>query len=183
LIVVDLNAIFDELVQGIEDGLNSAFDRPDIVLLNLIAFFVLVWIVKTFFWSKVTSFIDQRQQALHQAMEDAENERARAMEIQAKATKDYEQMKEETRELKEKLTQEAYQQQEALLEQAKAEAKRKLDQAEKDIQFEIEQANEQIKQSIKEIAFVAAEKIVKREIDESVHQDIIDEIIEENMKS
>ena len=84
-----------------------------------------------------------------------------------------------TKLLKEKLTLEAYQQQEELIVGAKKEAKRRLDQAEKDIEFEIIQANDRIKQSIKEIAFAAAEKIVKREIDESVHQDIIDDIIKE----
>ena len=81
--------------------------------------------------------------------------------------------------MKEKLTLEAYQQQEELIVGAKKEAKRRLDQAEKDIEFEIIQANDRIKQSIKEIAFAAAEKIVKREIDETVHQDIIDDIIKE----
>ena len=65
---------------------------------------------------------------------------------------------------------------------AKKEAKRRLDQAEKDIEYEILQANEDIKQSIKEVAFLAAQKIVKREIDESVHQDIIDEILQESTK-
>ena len=69
-----------------------------------------------------------------------------------------------------------------MIEAAKEEAKRRLEQAEKDIAFEIEQANEEIKESIKTIAFAAAEKIVKREIDETVHQDIIEEIIRENTK-
>jgi F-type H+-transporting ATPase subunit b len=69
-----------------------------------------------------------------------------------------------------------------MIEAAKAEAKRRLEQAEKDIAFEIEQANEEIKESIKTIAFAAAEKIVKREIDESVHQDIIEKVIRENSK-
>ena len=65
------------------------------------------------------------------------------------------------------------------LRSAKEEAKRRLEQAEKDIEHEIFKANEEVKQSIKEIAFSAAAKIVKREIDESVHQDIIDELLKE----
>lgn len=177
---MNLQQIFDDAVRGIEEGLNSVFERPDIVLLNIIAFVVLLLIIRKFFWSKITTFIEKRQQQMMSEIENAENERARALEIQAKATKDYEAMKEETRALKEKLTQEAYMQQEELIENAKKEAKRRLEQAEKDIQFEIEKANEGIKQSIKTIAFVAAEKIVKREIDESVHQDIIEDIMKEN---
>jgi F-type H+-transporting ATPase subunit b len=179
---VNLTEIFDEVVGAIEDGLNSVFNRPDIVLLNILAFIVLLIVIRRFFWGKITAFIDKRQQAMMEAMEAAEKERARALEIQAKASEDYEAMKDETKQLKERLTQEAYQQQEQLIDQAKQEAKRRLEQVEKDIAFEIEQANEAIKESIKSVAFAAAEKIVKREIDESVHQDIIEEIIRENTK-
>lgn len=180
---MDLSQIFDEVVQGIEDGLYSIINHPSLVLLNILAFIVLMFFVKKFLWEKVTRFIDLRQQALMEAMETADQERARAQELQAKSSKDYEQMKEETRQLKEKLTQDAYRQQEELILSAKKEAQRRLEQTELDIQFEIAQANEEIKQSIKEIAFLAAEKIVKREIDESVHQDIIDSILEENGQS
>jgi len=180
---VNLSQIFDEVVQGIEDGLYSIINHPSLVLLNILAFIVLMFFVKKFLWEKVTKFIDLRQKALMEAMETADQERARAQELQAKSSKDYEKMKEETRQLKEKLTQDAYRQQEELILSAKKEAQRRLEQTELDIQFEIAQANEEIKQSIKEIAFLAAEKIVKREIDESVHQDIIDSILEENGQS
>ncbi len=177
-----MNEIFNEVVLAIEEGLYSVLQRPDIVVLNLVAFALLVLIIKKFLWSKVTTFLEARQAALSEALDTAESERARARELQEKSVKDYEAMKEETRQLKEKLTLEAYKQQDEMITNAKKEAKRRLDQAEKDIEYEILQANEDIKQSIKEVAFIAAQKIVKREIDESVHQDIIDEILQESTK-
>ncbi len=177
-----MSEIFDEVVVAIEEGLYSVMNRPDIVVLNLIAFVLLVLIIRKFLWSKVTTFLESRQAALTEALDTAEKERARARELQEKSVKDYEAMKEETRQLKEKLTLEAYKQQDEMITNAKKEAKRRLEQAEKDIEYEILQANEDIKQSIKEVAFLAAEKIVKREIDESVHQDIIDEILQESTK-
>jgi F-type H+-transporting ATPase subunit b len=179
---VNLTEIFDEVIKNIEDGLNSAINRPDIILLNIVAFFILVLLVRKFLWKKVTAFIDARQSAMMEAMNVADVERQRALELQEKSTKDYEAMKEETRQLKEKLMLDAYKEQEILITNAKKEANRRIAQAEKDIEFEIAQANEDIKQSIKEIAFAAAEKIVKREIDESVHQDIIDELTQESIK-
>ena len=81
-----------------------------------------------------------------------------------KSLKEYENMKEETRLLKERLTQDAYKEQEKLISNAKEEVRRRLEQAEKDIEFEIQQANEDIKQSIKEIAFSAASRIVKEKL-------------------
>jgi len=174
-----VNEIFEEATQMIQAGLNSVFERPDILIFNILAFAVLVFFVKRFMWKHVTNFVDARQKALNEELDLAAKEREYAKTLQEQSHKDYEQMKEETRLLKEKLTLEAYKQQEELIVGAKKEAKRRLEQADKDIEFEITQANEQIKQSIKEIAFAAAEKIVKREIDESVHQDIIDELVKE----
>lgn len=175
-----MNEILEEVTQMIQDGLNSVFDRPDILIFNILAFIVLVFFIKKFLWKHVTNFVDARQKALNEELDLAAQERALAKSFQEKSQKDYEMMKEETRVLKEKLTADAYKQQEELIINAKKEAKRRLEQADKDIEFEIIQANQQIKQSIKEIAFAAAEKIVKREIDENVHQDIIDEIVRDS---
>ena len=172
-----MNKIFAEVTEAIQRGLNSVFDNPELVIMNILAFFVLVFFVRKFLWVKVTTFLEARQTALTEALTNADRERTRAKELQEKSVTDYEAMKEETRQLKEKLTLEAYKQQDELITNAKKEAKLRLEKAEKDILFEISQANEEIKQSIKEVAFAAAEKIVKREIDESVHKDIIEDII------
>ncbi|MDX9692000.1 MAG: F0F1 ATP synthase subunit B [Acholeplasmataceae bacterium] len=177
-----MKEIFQDATRAIQEGLNSVFKEPHIVLLNIIAFFILVFFIRKFLWVKITDFLEQRQLALTESLAKADAERARAKELQEKSVSDYEAMKEETRQLKEKLTLEAYKQQEELITNAKKEAKQRFEQAKKDIEYEIAQANEDIKQAIKEVAFAAAEKIVKREIDESLHQDIIDEIIAERTK-
>ncbi len=172
-----MEEIFEEASKIISDGLNSIVNDPSVVLLNIIVFLVMLVVVRTFLWDKVTRFLELRQKALTKEFDLAKEERQRAQELQKQAITDYEKMKNETDELKSKLTQEAYKQQEKLIEDAKKEAKHRIQQAEKDIEYEIAQANEDIKQSIKTIAFSAAEKIVKREIDQDRHEDIIDEII------
>lgn len=174
-----MNEIFDQITEMVEEGLYSVVNDPGIVILNILALLVLLFFVRTFLWKKVTAFLDKRQIALSEAIDQADQERQIAKSLQEKSLKEYEGMKEETRKLKEKLTQEAYKEQEKLITSAKEEAKRRLEQAEKDVEYEISQANEEIKQSIKEIAFSAASKIVKREINQAVHQDIIDEILDE----
>jgi len=94
--LVNIDEIFQEAAQSVIDGLYSIMNRPDIVLLNILAFIVLLLVIKKFFWQKITAFVDARQKAMTEAMDNAKTERERAMEIQAKATQDYEQMKEET---------------------------------------------------------------------------------------
>jgi len=175
-----VNEVFDQITKMVEDGLYSVMNMPEIVLFNILALIVLIFFVRTFLWKKVTLYLEKRQSALSEAMDQADEERRVAKSLQEKSLKEYENMKEETRQLKERLTQDAYKEQEKLISNAKEEVRRRLEQAEKDIEFEIQQANEDIKQSIKEIAFSAASRIVKREIDESVHQDIMDEILKES---
>lgn len=175
-----MNEVFDQITEMVEDGLYSVMNMPEIVLFNILALIVLLFFVRTFLWKKVTLYLEKRQSALSEAMDQADEERRIAKSLQEKSLKEYENMKEDTKQLKERLTQDAYKEQEKLISNAKAEVKRRLEQAEKDIEFEIQQANEDIKQSIKEIAFSAASRIVKREIDESVHQDIMDEILKES---
>ena len=175
-----MNEVFDQITEMVESGLYSIQNMPEIVLFNILALVVLLFFVRVFLWKKVTLYLEKRQSALSEAMDQADEERRIAKSLQEKSLKEYENMKEETRQLKERLTQDAYKEQEKLISNAKDEVKRRLEQAEKDIEFEIQQANEDIKQSIKEIAFSAASRIVKREIDESVHQDIMDEILKES---
>ncbi len=177
-----MREIFEEVAQLLDDGLNSVFARPDILILNIAAFIVLLFFVRLFLWKKINAFLERRQEALSEALDQADEERKKAQTLQEKAKSEYAAMKKETDVLKERLTKAAYAEQEKLIEEAKLSAKRRLEQAERDIEYEISQANEDIKTSIKEVAFVAASKIVKREIDESLHQDIFEELLEENPK-
>jgi F-type H+-transporting ATPase subunit b len=178
---LDLTAVFQEAITLIEEQLNSVMARPDILVLNLMALVVLVIIVRHFFWAKVTAYLDARKDALAKVMAEADAERAKAQSMQEKSHLDYLSMKKETEELKDRLTKEAYLKYEELVQEAKDEARRRLDQAKRDIDAEISQANEEIMASIREIAFTAAEKIVRREIDQALHDDVIDEIVKAAM--
>lgn len=172
-----MREIFQEVSEMIEEGLYSVIYNPDVIVLNIVALFVLLIFVRKFLWGRVTEFIELRQAALNEALLSADEEREKAKQMQEQSLLDYDKMKKETGELKEKLMSEAYRQQEELITSAKNDAKRRMEQTRKDIDFEIEKANDDIKLSIKEVAFVAAKKIIKREIDEDVHQDIIDEVV------
>ncbi len=172
-----MREIFQDVSEMIEKGLYSVIHDPEIVVLNIAALLVLLIFVRKFLWGRVTEFIELRQKALNEALTTADQEREKAKRMQEQSMLDYEKMKIETGELKEKLMNEAYRQQDELIASAKSEAKRRMEQTERDVAFEIEKANEDIKLSIKKVAFLAAKKIIKREIDEDVHQDIIDDVI------
>ena len=177
-----MKEIFEYASQMLNDGLNSVFQRPDILILNILAFAVMLFFVRFFLWQKINAFLERRQEAVSKALDNAEEERKKAQALQDRAKQEYADMKHETDALKEKLMKEAYKEQDKLIEDAKLTAKQKIEQAERDIDYEVSQANEDIKSSIKEIAFLAASKIVKREINESLHEDVFDDLLQENTK-
>lgn len=178
-----MKEIFEEVAKLLDDGLNSVFARPDILILNILAFIVLLFFVRMFLWKKINAYLERRQEALANALTQAEAERQKAQMLQDRAKKEYSEMKKETESLKDRLVKEAYEQQEQLIEEAKLTAKQRIEQAERDIQYEVAQANDDIKKSIKEVAFLAASKIVKREVDESLHQDVFDELLNDQDKA
>lgn len=177
-----MKEIFERVALLLDEGLNSIFERPDILILNILAFIVLLFFVRFFLWKKINAFLERRQEALSEAINKADEEREKAQALQDRARQDYADMKKETDALKERLMKEAYQEQDKLIEEAKLAAKQRIEQAERDIEYEVAQANEDIKASIKEVAFMAASKIVKREIDESLHQDIFDDLLNDQPK-
>lgn len=177
-----MQAIFEEVSSIIDAGLNSVITNPDIVLLNIVALIVTAIVVRKFFWSKITLFLDNQQKALTEALQEAEAQKLQALQLQEKAKAEYNKMREETQSLKQKLEKEAKLKAEALLKQAELDASKKVEHAEKQIAYEVAQAQEEIKQSIKSVAFLAARKIVSKEIDEETHQHLIDEAIKEGLK-
>ncbi len=177
-----MNEIFGRVAQLLEEGLYSVFDNPDILILNILAFIVLLFFVRFFLWKKINAFLEHRQEIVSKELDHAEQERINAQTLQDRAKQEYTAMKQETDTLRERLIKEAYKEQEKIIEEAKLTAEQRIEQAERDIEYEISQANEQIKTSIKEVAFKAASKIVKREVDESLHQDIFDELLDKQPK-
>lgn len=178
-----MQEIFQEVSDIIDAGLNSVINDPDIVLLNIVALIVLALFVRKFFWSKITQFLDKQQEALTEALTEADQEREKAIALQQKATEEYQQMRQDTQALKETLTKQAKLEAEQLVAKANEDADKKVKLAEKQIAYELKQAEEEIKQSIKTIAFSAAKKIVGKELDEKTHQKLIDESIEEGLSN
>jgi F-type H+-transporting ATPase subunit b len=176
-----VNEVFERLARSISEGLESVFVDWQATLLQFISTIILFLVIRRFFWKPITEFLENKQKAVNESLEHAKEMAREADEVKKKAELDYQVLKKETDELKERLVLEANKQKELIINEAKSEAKIRLEKVEKDIEFEIEEANLEIKNTIKEVAFAAAEKIVRREIDKSVHDDLLNGIIEEKL--
>lgn len=149
------------------------------IAMQLFATLLLFLCVRFFLWKKVTKLIEARQASVEKNLLDAKEEKEKAAALALEKDKEYQEAKVEARRLINEAVKEGNLQKDKIIEDAKKEAQRRLANADDEIQLELQKSKKDIKDAIVDVAFAAAEKIVKAEIDRDKHQDIIKEFIEE----
>ena len=136
-----------------------------------------MWLIKKFLFKPVQKVLAQRQQMADAQIADAEKARTEAEAMRT----DYEQRladaKEEAAQLVQNATRTAQLRSEEIVRQAQADAASIKTQADADIAQQCKKAINEVKDEIGGIAMDIASKVVEREIDPKVHQDLIDEFI------
>ena len=136
-----------------------------------------MWLIKKFLFKPVQKVLAQRQQMADAQIADAEKARTEAEAMRT----DYEQRladaKEEAAQLVQNATRTAQLRSEEIVRQARADAASIKTKADADIAQQRKKAINEVKDEIGGIAMDIASKVVEREIDPKVHQDLIDEFI------
>lgn len=136
-----------------------------------------MWLIKKFLFKPVQKVLAQRQQMADAQIADAEKARTEAEAMRT----DYEQRlaeaKEEAAQLVQSATRTAQLRGEEIVRQAQADAASIKTKADADIAQQRKKAINEVKDEIGGIAMDIASKVVEREIDPKVHQDLIDEFI------
>ncbi|WP_162146935.1 ATP synthase F0 subunit B [Acholeplasma granularum] len=170
--------IFKEISDAIQEGLNSIFERWDLILWQIAATIILIIIVRIFLWKPITRYLEKRQEALSKELYEAAHERERVTQIRYELQTEYEEMRKEARQMKDSLIYEAQQEKDRIITEARNEAKRRIQQVDRDIQQELKIQSDKIKERIKEIAFDVAEKIVTHDVTEENIDETIEEMID-----
>lgn len=146
-------------------------------LMILCNVFILYIILRKFFWEKIKKFMDDRANAIQDALDTADAVNKRADEKMANYSKRIANVEEEGREIIKAAKQQADAQAQIIIEEARQEASDLIAKAEKTIELERSKAMEEMRKDIASIAMLAAEQIVGKEI-ENIGQDaIVDEVI------
>lgn len=174
----------DEVSSGIQETINDGlriitnfYSEYKSIIIQLVATLLLFLIVRFFFWNKITAVIkakEKNEQDAFKALDDAKKER---MEIQKQIQVDLDNAKQEGYQTIEKARQKAYLEAEEIIKKAKIDANMQLENAKEEIDKEVKKANDDIKNEIVEVAYLLASEIIKREIDESKYDDLVNEFI------
>lgn len=165
---------------NIEFDINS-YLRLNIVdmLIICISTFLIVVIAKKFFWNKVNVYLQQRQRAIQQDIDEAMNQKEEATRLKQQYDEQLAQAKQTVNGIIEDAKSMVAQERKEILVKAKQEAQAMKEKASADIESEKRQVRKEIKEQISEVAFLAAQKIVEKELDEEKHKEYVDTFIEQ----
>jgi len=142
------------------------------------ATFILVLIVRFFFWNKITAFLDKRKAMMENELESAKQANQEALALQEKTTQEYHDLKAKSKDYLDKARQRGEEEREVIVGKAKDEAKNLLTQAEKEIAMEKKKAETDIRKEAVDLAALMAAKIIEKEIDGKAYQDLAVEKLE-----
>lgn len=134
--------------------------------------------VRFFLWKPITNFLEARKNAIDKELDEAKENNQKALELQQELQNKYDNAKEEIKELIKEATLEGNKRKEEIISEAKEEASKRIALANEEIELEIKKQKDSIKEEIVDIAFLAAEKIIGREVNRKEYLALVEEIIE-----
>ncbi|MEJ2322803.1 MAG: F0F1 ATP synthase subunit B [Gammaproteobacteria bacterium] len=144
-----------------------------------IAMIVFVWFCMKYIWPPILNAIEERQEQIAEGLAAAEKGQDKLLQAQAEA---------------EEIVADARKQATSILDQAHARAneivaegksdgvkerERQLTAAKAEIEQEANKAREELRGQVSAIAIASAEKILRREIDDKAHEDILGKLAQE----
>ena len=151
---------------------------PVDVILVCISTLIICLVAKHFFWDVVLDFFQKRHDAIAADIAAGETARKEGEGYKVQYEEQLANARNEAHAIIDSATKNASEERKEVLNKARSEAQGIKEKALADIEREKVQAQKELKQTITDVAFEAAEKIIKKEIDEKDQQKYVDEFIE-----
>lgn len=187
-----MEAILEEISNFISKGLSflglvgtedmvfeAVLGEATQVVMQIIATILLFVFIRLFVWKKIVHILDERQKNIEKNIKDAEELRNLSLEEKKLTEAEYQKAKSMARDIIASAEQEGKEAKNEIIQAAKDEAKRRMGILDQELQLEIDESKKNMKNAIADIAFLVAEKIVKREIDKKEYEKVVDDFIEE----
>ncbi|MEJ8567921.1 F0F1 ATP synthase subunit B [Elongatibacter sediminis] len=149
------------------------------LVLQSIAMMIFVWFCMKYIWPYLLEAMDERREKIAEGL--AASDRAEKELEAAKAQVD--QQIREARDKAAEIVEQANQRHSQILDQAKedatAEKNRQVAAAQADIAQSANQAREALRTQVASLAVLGASKLLEKEVDENVHRQLLDELIQE----
>lgn len=165
---------------GAEDSFFAAIGIDwKMLILQIIAFLIFVWVLAKFVYPTLIKTIDERQEAIEQTAKAAAEAEAHAKESEEKVEQALKQARKEAGEIISAAQKEAAAVSAEIEEKAKKQASHIASEAKEQIKQDIRDAKKALRSETTELVALATEKIVKQKVDAKTDKALIDSAIKE----
>jgi F-type H+-transporting ATPase subunit b len=149
------------------------------LIAQLVSFAVFVWFTMKYVWPPLTKAMDERKAKIAEGLAAAERGQHEQELAKKRATDTLHEAKQQAAEIKTNAEKQAAMIIEEARDKAKEEGGRQLAAAQAEIEQETNKAREALRSKVAELAVMGAERILRKEIDASAHQDIVQSVAEQ----
>jgi F-type H+-transporting ATPase subunit b len=150
---------------------------PGLMIWTIVCFLIALYVLKRYAFGPIQKLIDERQQRIRRALEEADNARDEARRLLEEHRKLIGEARGEAEEIRSVARHEADAQMRRVKEEAEADRQRRLEETSRQIDAETRRALEAIRAEVAELSLIAAEKVTRGALDDKDQRRLIDEAI------
>lgn len=170
---VNGSVLTDGFVLGAASGGFTVIDS----LFQLLAFLVLMWLLKKFAWAPLMKVMKDREEHIASEIDQAEAAKKDAKELLQQQQEMLKNARQESHTFIENAKKQAESQKEEIIRAAREEAERHKEAARLEIQQEKENAVAALKEQVASLSVLIASKVIEKELSEKDHAELIQESI------
>jgi len=149
------------------------------LIIQVINVALIILVLRALLYKPVIRMLDRRSERIKESLEAAERQKQESLRSEEEVKKELNQARQEGQVLIGQATQIADRLKEEAREGARREAEAIINRARSEIQRERDEAVEQVRQQFADLTIVAAEKVIRKSLDKSAHQELIEEVLRE----
>jgi F-type H+-transporting ATPase subunit b len=150
-----------------------------VILTNIVAFLILLWLLKKYAWGPLLGVIDQRRDKIRTDFAKAEKQVQDAERLRA----DFEHKLADIKNIERERVQEAVKRGEVIAQRlesdARTHAKEILAKGTTDLEHEVRSAKLELRSQVVGMAIAAAEMVVKEKLDDTKHRRLVEDFIQQ----
>ena len=170
----------DNVAEAIRVFIDGAIGvSPKEMIIQIASTLLLFLVVRYFFWNNITNYLDERKNYMAQEYDEANVANLEAQSLKEKAVGELTKLRLSAKGIIDDAKERGEIERTGIVGNAKKEATIVMENAQKEIDSEIEKARTSINDEIVSVAVLMAEKVIKKEIDESKHKELLAEVTKE----
>lgn len=149
------------------------------LIIQSLAFFAVAWVVMKFGWPNIMAAIEERQAKIAEGLAAADRSKKDLASAEEKVNEVLREARAKANEIIAQAEARRLQIIDAAKDEAVAEAQRVKASALGEIEQSVNKAREELRKQVSSLAMAGAEKLIRREIDETAHKAMLDELASE----